>query len=474
MSWFNTVWLLLDITIIVMLIPTVIMQRRESGATLAWILIIVFLPFIGLLAFWFFGAKKLHMQRRKRRKIERQLTRELHKLQKLSVNNQLPVDLPMSPSLLHLTEKLDDVGPQPGNEVTILRQGPAAFDALEAAFEESHHHIHLIYYIWEPDDTGARLRDALIRACQRGVTVRLLLDDVGSRSAGQKFFKSLLNAGGHVERFLPVNPLGRQLMLNNRNHRKIVVVDGAIGFTGSMNIGDVYAGLGVPWRDLHSRLSGPIVSSLQEVFCQDWFHATDEDLVSAAYFPQVMTTGKVWAQLLASGPADERWRAIHTLLFSAINQARHRVWIETPYFVPDPPIVMALQTAALSGVDVRLLLPGLSDHQMVLHAGRSFYHELLEAGVKIFEVQDTIPHTKTVTIDSVFSTLGSANMDQRSFRLNFEANAFFYSEQIASELERDFHDHCSAAKEVTKISRQSVTRSQRLIEGICRVLAPLL
>jgi len=474
MSWFNIAWLLLDISIIAILIPTVIMQRRESGATLAWILAIVFVPFIGLLAYWFFGAKRLHLQRRKRHKIEKKLAKELHKLQKLSATNQLPVDLPMSPSLLQLTEKLDDVGPQPGNDVTMLRQGPAVFDALEAAFDEAHHHIHLIYYIWEPDSTGVRLRDALIRACERGVMVRLLLDDVGSRTARQKFFKELLKAGCRVERFLPVNPLGRQLMLNNRNHRKIVVVDGVIGFTGSMNVGDVYAGLGEPWRDLHSRLSGPIVHSLQEVFCQDWFHATAEDLVSQDYFPRPSNTGKVWAQLLASGPADERWRAIHTLLFSAINQARQRVWIETPYFVPDPSILMALQTAALSGVDVRILLPGRSDHPLVLHAGRSFYHELLEAGVRIFEMHDAMPHAKTVTIDSVFSTLGSANMDQRSFRLNFEANAFFFSAQVAGELERDFLGLCSDTREVTEVSRQSVSRSQRFIEGICRVLAPLL
>jgi len=474
MNWFNTAWLFLDVAIIVMLIPVVILQRRESGATLAWILAIIILPFIGLVAFWFFGAKKLHLRRRKRRKIEKQLTRELHKLQNLSVINQLPVDLPMSPSLLQLTEKLDDIGPQPGNEVMMLRQGAAAFEALETAFDQAQHHIHLIYYIWEPDSTGMRLRDALIRACHRGVMVRLLLDDVGSRNVGQRFFKSLLKAGGLVERFLPVNPLGRQLMLNNRNHRKIVVVDGVIGFTGSMNVGDVYAGLGEPWRDLHSRLSGPVVHSLQEVFCQDWFHATNEDLVSADYFPQPETTGKVWAQILSNGPADERWRAIHTLLFSAINQARQRVWIETPYFVPDPPIIMALQTAALSGVDVRLLLPGHSDHPMVLHAGRSFYHELLDAGVRIFEVQDAMPHAKTVTIDSVFSTLGSANMDQRSFRLNFETNAFFFSALVAGELERDFLDLCSATKEVTEVSRQSVSWSQRFIEGVCRVLAPLL
>lgn len=474
MSWFNAAWLFLDIVIITILIPTVILQRRESGATLAWILIIVFVPFLGLLAFWFFGAKKLHLQRRKRRKIEKQLSKELHELQKLSVNNQLPVDLPMSPSLLQLTEKLDDIGPQPGNEVIMLRQGPAVFDALEAAFDEAHHHIHLIYYLWEPDSTGVRLRDALIRACQRGVTVRLLLDDVGSRSAGRSFFKLLLKAGGRVEHFLPVNFLSRQLTVNNRNHRKIVVVDGVTGFTGSMNVGDVYAGLGEPWRDLHARLRGGIVHSLQEIFCQDWFHATNEDLVNLAYFPQPSVTGRVWAQLLASGPADERWRAIHTLLFSAINQARERVWIETPYFVPDPPILMALQTAALSGVDVRLLLPGFSDHSLVMHAGRSFYDELLAAGVKIFELQDAMPHAKMVTIDSIFSTLGSANMDQRSFRLNFEANAFFFSAEVAKELEQGFLGLCPEAKEVTEVNRQSVAHRKRFIESIGRVLAPLL
>jgi len=474
MSWFNVALLLLDVSIIAILIPVVILQRRESGATLAWILAIIFLPFIGLLAFWLFGAKRLHLQRRKRDIIEKQLSRELYKLQLGLEGNQPPVDLPISPSLLQLTQKLDDIGPQPGNEVLMMREGAEAFDALVKTFDEAQQHIHLIYYIWEPDNTGERLRDALIRACQRGVAVRLLLDDVGSRKASPKFFLSLVKAGGRVERFLPVNPLGRQLMLNNRNHRKIAVIDGVVGFTGSMNVGDVYAGLAEPWIDLHARLSGPVVHSLQEIFCQDWFHATAEDLVSTTYFPQPERQGDVWAQVLASGPADERWRAIHTLLFSAINQARQRVWIETPYFVPDRPIIMALQTAALSGVDVRLLLPGRSDHPMTLHAGRSFFYELLEAGVRIFEIEDAMPHAKTVTIDSIFSTLGSANMDQRSFRLNFEANAFFFSEKIAIELEQNFLSLCAEATEVTEMSRRDTSRKQRFTEGVCRVLAPLL
>jgi cardiolipin synthase len=472
MSWFNAGLLLLDLAIIVALIPTVILQRRESGATLAWIMVIVLVPFLGLLAFWVFGSTRLRLRRSKRRRIEAQLAPALHKLQAQS-STALPVaDLP--PSLLQLAEKLDEAGPQSGNEVVLLRQGPAAFDALEDAFDHSRHHIHLVYYIWEPDRTGARLRDALTRACRRGVEVRLLLDDVGSRSARQGFFQGLLAAGGQVERFLPINPLSRQLALNNRNHRKIVVVDGDTGFTGGMNVGDDYAGLGEPFRDLHARICGPVVHSLQEVFCQDWYHACGEDLVSAVYFPRITGSGAVWAQLLASGPADERWRAIHTLLFAAINLAQQRVWIETPYFVPDSPIVMALQTAALRGVDVRLLLPGRSDHPLVLYAGRSFLDQLLAAGVRVFEVQDTMPHAKTVTIDGVFSTLGSANMDQRSFRLNFEANLFFYSAEVTAEMERDFLSLCTRATEVTAVKRQGISKRQRIFEGIGRVLAPLL
>jgi cardiolipin synthase len=345
MSWFNAGWLLLDLVIIVVLIPVVILQRRESGATLAWLLAIVLIPFLGLLAFWVFGTTRLHLRRRKRRRVEARLAPALHKLQAQPATDLPVADLP--PSLLQLAEKLDKVGPQSGNEVVLFRQGPVVFDDLEAAFDSSRHHIHLVYYIWEPDRTGERLRDALMRACRRGVEVRLLLDDVGSRSARQGFFQGLVEAGGRVERFLPVNPLNRQLALNNRNHRKIVVVDGETGFTGGMNVGDVYAGLGEPWRDLHARICGPVVHALQELFCQDWYHATGDDLVSAAYFPQMTGSGNVWAQLLASGPADERWRTIHTLLFAAINLAREQVWVETPYFVPDPPIVMALQTAAL-------------------------------------------------------------------------------------------------------------------------------
>ncbi len=288
MTWYAVGFLLLDLAIIVALIPTVILQRRESGATFAWILTLVLIPFFGLLLFWIFGTTRLQMRRNKRHKIEAHLAPALDKLHGQSLAQLSADNLP--PTLLQLAEKLDDTGPLSGNEIILLRQGlqkgSEAFDAIEEAFDQAQHHIHLIYYIWEPDQTGARLRDTLVRACQRGVEVRLLIDDVGSRKAKQPFFQNLLNAGGKVERFLPINPFSRQLALNNRNHRKIVVLDGNIGFTGGMNVGDEYAGLEEPWYDLHARIQGPVVQSLQEIFCQDWYHALLKIWSAKTIFPQ--------------------------------------------------------------------------------------------------------------------------------------------------------------------------------------------
>lgn len=475
-SWQNTGILLLDVMIIAFLLPTIILQRRDSGATLAWLLAIVLIPVLGLLAFWLFGMTPLYLRRRKRRKAEAKLAPALERMQsRLMTEQQFPE---VAPSLFTLLTRIDEVGPLSGNAATIMRDGVKVFDALEQAFAQATHHIHLIYYIWEIDYTGRRLRDALVAAAQRGVEVRLLVDDVGSRQATRRFFAPLLAAGGQVARFMPVNVLSRRLNLNNRNHRKLVVVDGWQAFTGGMNVGDVYAGRGEPWRDLHASLRGAVTHTLQEVFCQDWFHATQENLVSDelgnTYFPILEPAGDICAQFLASSPVDERWQAIHTVLFAAMNLATQRIWIETPYFVPDRPIMMALQTAALRGVDVRLLVPGRSDHRLVLYAGRSFMDDLLEVGVRVFELHSAMPHAKAVSIDGTFATLGSANMDQRSFRLNFEGNVFFYGAKIAQQLEQDFVQLCGSAIEVTLDSRSRMTLRQKLLESTARILSPML
>jgi cardiolipin synthase len=471
-NWFTLCLLLIHLAGVSFLVPKIILQSRESGATLAWILAIIFLPVFGVLAFWALGTTRIRMLRRERHRAEQHLVPSLARFrhqQQLSESDEI-----VATSLYSLAAKLDDCGPQPGCQVELFRNGGKAFDALEQSIDEARQHIHLTYYTWLPDKTGTRFLNALVRAASRGVEVRLLIDDVGSYTTKSSFFKPLVEAGGEFARFLPLNPLSRQVSINNRNHRKIVVIDGTTGFTGSMNIGDLYAGLAESWTDLHLSVKGRVVYELQGVFCQDWYHSTEKDLATGHYFPAHHCHGDVCAHFLASGPSDEKWRAIHTLLFVAINMARERVWIETPYFVPDAPVAMALQTAALRGVDVRLLLPSRSDHPLAVYAGRSFFDELLSAGARIFEMEDTVPHAKTAIVDQIFSTAGSANMDQRSFRLNFEGNLFFFGKKIVTELERDFLQFCQSAHEITIESRQHLPHRERLREGFSRVLAPLL
>jgi cardiolipin synthase len=435
-------------------------------------MVILFVPFLGLIAFWLLGTTRLHLRRRKRRHVESLLAPEIQRLQTRTGYSLSPKDAPQS--LIHLARKFDGTGPLTGNHIEIFRQGKVLFDALEEAVDQATQHIHLEYYIWQPDNTGQRIRDALVRAAERDVQVRLLIDDVGSRDIKSHFFEHLKKVGGQIERFLPLNPLNRQLALNNRNHRKIVVIDGRLAFIGGMNIGDQYAAQGETWIDLHARVHGPVVHSIQETFCQDWYHASAQDLASRDYFPPTDSTGAVKAQFLSSGPADERWRSIHIFIFAAINLAREKVFIETPYFVPDQPILMALRTAALRGVDVRLLLPGQSDHPLVLFAGRSFQDELLTAGVRIFELKNSMTHAKTMTIDGYLSTIGSANLDQRSFRLNFESNLFFLDSSVSQQMEQDFLALCNSAVEIRMDQRKKLAASRKLVESVCRVLSPLL
>ncbi len=460
----------LDVAIVAMLIPRIISQRRESGATLAWVFFVVLVPFLGLVAFWILGTTRLRLRRRVRRRVEATVS---GKLEVLHLPLMPPSDPPVRPALRTLVRRLDAAGPVDGNEVELYREGEAKFAALEAAIDRAERHVHATYYIWAADGTGRRVLERLVAARRRGVEVRLLLDDVGTR-AGPRFFRPLVDAGGQVARFLPVSLFARRMPLNNRNHRKLVVVDGRVGFTGGMNVGDEYLGRRGAWRDAHVRLEGPAVVRLQEVFAQDWFHATHEDLVRPDYFPAPTPLGDTWAQILSSGPDDPRWTAIGTLLFAAITSAQRNVWLETPYFVPDQATLAALVSAALRGVDVRLLLPGESDHPLVLYAGRSFYPELLAAGVAIYELPRGFLHAKTATIDGELSTVGSANLDRRSFRLNFETNAFFFGPSMAERLEASFLavQRDAVAVDAQRFARRS-TR-QRFGEAAARVLAPLL
>jgi cardiolipin synthase A/B len=470
-AWSLALATILNELVVFALIIRIVLQRRETATTLAWAFFLMLVPCLGVFAFWLLGANRFRLRRWRRRQADSTLDSRLAPL--ACCDEGTHESFPADPGLLRLVSRLDGAA-QHGNAVRLFRAGKETFDALEEAIDAAVHHVHLTYYIWEPDSTGARLRDALTRACARGVEVRLLLDDAGCVSTPDAFFQSLVEAKGRLARFLPMGRLGRHLSVNHRNHRKLVVVDGQVGFTGGMNVGDAYAGLSEPWQDAHVRVEGPAVPRLQEIFCQDWWQTTDEDLATDNYFPATRSAGDEWVQFVASGPNDGRWHAIHMILVSAISRATTRVWLETPYFVPDRALSLALETAALRGVDVRMLLPGRSDHPLVLYAGRSFYGRLLAAGVKIYEVPKAFLHAKTATIDSSVATVGSANLDQRSFSLNFEANAFFFGPTVAGALEASFEATQGEAIEITLADYETRGRVRRLAEAAARLLGPIL
>jgi cardiolipin synthase len=465
------------------LIPRILLQRRESGATLAWVLAIIFFPYIGILLFWALGTQRMRWARRRRQRAERAIapaiaeaTKAMRRFEAKAEVSQVQALEEPGRSLAMLADNLGTPSCG-GNQIELLADAKATFSRIESAIASAESHVHLEYYIWRADETGTRLRDLLVKTAARGVEVRVLIDDSGSREANARFWRPLVAAGGAVARSLPVVFIAKRFALNNRNHRKIVVTDGRVAFTGGLNVGDEYFGLthNGPWRDTHVRLEGPAVARLQEIFVEDWFHATEQDLTAPRYFPDPVPAGDQRVHILASGPDDGRAHAIEMIHFAAITRAERRVWLTTPYFVPDPALNMALESAALRGVDVRLLLPGKNDQPIVQYAARSFYLELLEAGVGIYEYgADTTLHSKTATVDGCWATVGSANLDRRSFRLNFEANAVAYGHLLARQLERAFERDLARARPVVLADFRRRPLIQRTFEGLARVLSPLL
>ncbi len=468
-------WVLtgLNYAIIAFLVPRILFQRRDPRATLAWLFFVLLVPFLGLLGFWVLGSTQLKMRRWRRR--HRRAGVPDMPSGRPEWGPREGAAPPIDPSLAELVRRLEPP-PSDHNAVELLVEGAATFDAFEAAIDAATDHVHCCFYIWLPDATGRRIRDALERAARRDVTVRVLVDDVGARAVDRRFFAPLVEAGGHVRRFLPVSLMARRISINHRNHRKVLVVDGRAGFTGGANVGDDYAGQGDQWLDAQVRLEGPVVLRLQEVFCLDWYRTTGEDLSSDATFPQPLPhpTG-VWAQILESGP-DKPLHAIHTLIAAAISRATRRVLLVTPYFVPDAAMLLAMKTAALQGADVRVLLPtpDRNDHPLISHAGRSYYEELLRCGVRVFEVPARFVHAKVIAVDGGFASVGSANLDERSQRLNFEVNAFVYGPSLAAEVEAFCASLQEQSQEVRLDEHQRRPRHIRLKEALARLLTPIL
>jgi cardiolipin synthase len=479
----STIWTVVSILNylgVIIAVLHILRHRREPRGMLAWILALLLLPVVGLMLFLLIGnmpvERKVRRRRRRRRLIEPALSQRTRELAAGHDALGAPQHDPQLSSLIRLASRVGETVVTRGNSVAIYHDAEAIFLALSLAIEEAVSHVNLEYYIFAPDETGLAVRDLLIKKARQGVEVRLLLDAVGCLGLPRSFVRPMKEAGVKVAFFLPWGLSSRRLSLNCRNHRKLVVVDGRVGFTGSQNIGDVYLGRKKkygPWRDTHLRLRGPSVAQLQEIFAEDWHFAAGENLLADPYFPEPVWEGEQSVQIVASGP-DRRRSVLHQLLFAALTDARHVVSVLTPYFVPDLPMVLALQSAALRGVHVRLLIPSRNNHRVVIWAGRSCYGDLIDSGVEVYEYEHALLHSKVVVVDDRWAMVGSANMDERSFRLNFEVTSLLYDVGLAQELHADFDALRHRARRITREELAAWGYGEHLLLGLARLATPML
>lgn len=478
-AWANVILgmlLLLGHLLTFSLVPSVLFRKkRQPVSTVAWVLVIVLVPYLGGLLYLIFGINRVERRTTSKRRAAEIIAGQLTELAQYHVMVDEIVD-ERSRQLARLACKLSLTRPTFGNSIEIIPKTTRTLAEITAAVNAAEHSIHLEYYIWQPDETGTSLRDLLIQKAQAGLKIRFLYDSVGSSRLTRHFLQPMRDAGITVAPFLPGRTFRERWSINLRSHRKIVVVDGTIGFTGGMNIGDEYLGKNPQfgyWRDTHLMMRGPTVLQLQQVFAEDWFFATGEKLSLADYFPDARDCGTETAQVIAGGP-DSDLETLHALLFGAINEAELQITLATSYFVPTHPLVAALESAAQRGVRVRLLLSGTSAHYATILAARSYYDTLLESGVEIYEYTGGLLHSKTLTIDGRWSFVGTPNFDARSLLLNFEVGVILYDKQAADLLEEQFEQDLQSARRVPLQGWDQRPWRTVLAENACRMFSPIL
>jgi cardiolipin synthase len=472
-SWY---WPLLIVEWLIRLVMMpILVRRRGSMVAITWLLVIFFEPFVGLFLYLLIGENRL--PRRRIRKHARatgyvDLINKLGRAQPHITRPHLP---PEQASLVTLAERLGDLPIVGGNHVEMIPDTAVYIDRLIADIDKAEHHVHVLMYIYEADETGHRVAEALIRAQRRGVTCRVLADAVGSRPLFKGLYKQLLEAGVEVYAALPVNVFRRGLArLDLRNHRKLVVIDGSIAFTGSQNIVDpTYGRKNLVWHDMMLRLTGPVVLHLQGVFVEDWYFETGQMLESPDILPEPRVAGEAIVQVLPSGPTypTENYQR---LVVAALHAAEREVIITSPYLVPDEPLLQAMQTAVLRGVRVDMIVPRRSDQPLASAAGRAYYSQLLEINVNLYLHHEGLLHAKTVTIDDSVALVGSSNFDIRSFKLNFELNLLLYGPQPVAELRHHQKQYMQQSDLLTLQQWRSRPAARRLIEDTARLLSPLL
>ncbi len=470
------------LAIVVPIVISIIYDKRDPVKSLSWILVVALIPFVGSVLYFVIGQsfRKRKMFKRKYKtdspSNNKLVSRQLYKINSPLLNI---VELPMYRDIATLLLNNNQAPYFQNKSLDIYADGKKLFDKIFIRIKEAKSHIHLESYILCDDMIGTKIADALIEKALEGVEVRVIFDDVGSWQLKKAYIKRLEMAGVKIRPFMPVMfPLFTS-KINYRNHRKIIIIDGVIGFTGGMNIADRYidgpkyiAGI---WRDTHVEIEGGSVSTLQQVFLSDWTFVSGEEIVNDdKYFPNYERCDDgVVVQIATSGP-DSDWAAIMQVFFAAITKAQDHIYIVSPYFLPNESILTALKVAALSGIDVKIIIPNSSDTKIVYWATRSYITELIKSGVKIYLYVGGFIHSKMIVIDGVFGSVGSANMDIRSFEDNFEVTAFIYDAKKCRELEEVFKADIALSRRVHLRWWLKRLLLHRLYESLARLMSPIL
>lgn len=474
----NTTWLWWSVTIVYALIifgiiAVVISENRNPVKSLAWVTVLLVVPAVGLVLYVVFGrniqSKRIISRRNRRRlkRLQQEQTRETPRLRRSQSQLQF----------IRLANSLQGSVCYEGNDVTIFDDGRSKFEALLRDIASARSYINLEYYIFADDKIGTMVAEALEERARAGVKVRVIYDSVGSFKTSSRIFKRLKKAGAEAYPFFKVAFPFLGTRVNWRNHRKIVVIDGLIGYIGGMNIADRYVDGGKSfdcWRDLHLRITGPGVAALQQSFAVDW-NFMGQPLIEedAGDVPPSESPSAAGVQLLTGGPVNQ-WMNLTLMFERAIATAKKSVWLQTPYFLPTEGLVHALQVAALSKVDVRIMLPRRSDSDMLRWASFSYVQECLRAGIKIYLYDKGMLHSKAVIVDDDFSTVGSTNFDFRSFEHNFEANLLIYSRDVNARLRARFlEDQKECIRVVPSVWRER-PYIEKALESVMRLFAPIL
>ncbi len=456
------------------IITVIMLENRNPVKTLAWILLMIALPVVGIIIYMFVGQdfrrKKIFTkQKRIRKRTPR--NRQSFDMEQLPESN-------IPPHMQKVVRLLNSNSEAPifnGNRINVYTTGQSTFDALFHDIEEAKEHIHIEFYIIADDSVGNRLRDLLILKALEGVEVRVIYDYLGGWTLKPLWKKDLVNAGVEIQPFSPAKTLFGFSRVNYRNHRKIVVIDGKIGYTGGLNIADRYLNgneLGL-WRDTFIRIEGPAVHDMQYHFLNDWYFVNNEFISAEQYYPPIEHYDKCFIQSVTSGP-DTDWENIMQGIICAIQGAQHSIFIHTPYCIPPEGVLSALQIAALSGIDVRLMVPVNNDARLVAAAGRSYFEVLMKAGVKIYHYERNFLHSKAIVIDNYLSVIGTANMDIRSYEQNFEIASFIYDKETASILIQHFEDDMKSSHLIHPNLWRHRPRLTRYAESLARLCSPLL